>query len=210
MLIPLTFLLVLTIIITYLLVIVDMGEKNSAVLGCAGLLLFPITYYWALFKYSGRRKVVAPLLWGSTLLLIGVAYLAANEVNRDLEGFFEDSRSELGISCQFTNTLTWSANGRLVWVACRPPSTERVEFRNTSELVESYRNEYGSKLASAYGRHATNDDRLILMIPAPGNLYACYEVDPSGEISDSWFTGPEEPCKRRFGRRPGDEDGPQP
>jgi len=57
------------------------------------------------------------------------------------------------------------------------------------------REAFGSKLASIYGRTA-GDNRLILFMTGPGHLVACYAVTTSGEITDSWFTGASEPCKR--------------
>lgn len=189
-------LLMLTLVSTYFLVVVDMARQDGAVTGCSGLFLFPVTYFWALFKYKGRRKVVASLLWGSTALMCGLILFQMEAAGRSLGGFLSATRSELGIPCQQTGELSWTGDGRFVWVACAPPNLDSVDFRNTSEMAERYQEEFGAKLAAVYGRHHTEDDRLVLIIRSPGDLYACYQVEPSGRVSRAWVTGPDDRCSR--------------
>ena len=189
-------LLMVSLVLSYALVVVDMAKQDGAVTGCTGLFLFPVTYFWALFKYSGRqKKVVAAVLWGATALLVGFVIVETGSASRGLEGFVAASRSELGIRCRLVGKMSWTDIGKSVWVKCLPPEIEDVTFRSADEMVERYQEEFGSKLASIYSR-SEGDDYLVLFIASPGDLVACYRIAPSGEITRAWYTGPSEPCDR--------------
>lgn len=188
-------LLALTATASYLLVVVDMTKQEGSVMGCSALFLFPVPFVWAPFKYSGRRTLVASVLWDSTLALAGLSLIEVEASTRALDGFVQAADSELGISCRFTGDMSWTDDGKTILAVCSPPDLSKVEYRSADEMVTRYQGAFADRLSRIYASHPT-DSRLVLAIRSPSDLYACYSIDRSGRILEAWSSGPSEPCKR--------------
>lgn len=184
-------------IVSFFIVIADMMRK-SAGWGCLGLLFFPATLIWAVTTYSGRKKLVATLLYCSITVLGLSTYLEIRSAKATLKKFFVKIQQEVEPSCRFSNAISWASDFKVYFVWCRSAAVESIKYKDVDEMVERYEQNIIEPLLEPYAATLGSNEEvgIDIAIMSPSSIVACFEVRAPGTVTRSWHSGTEEPCGR--------------
>lgn len=184
---------ILTWIITAFIIVVDMFRKRT-VIGFLGLLMFAILpFIWVLKWYSGRRRVVGPVLYLSAIVAIVCFSLGWRSATQDLEPFFLAAAEESGLRCSLRKIGVKSGRKRLVVVSI-PTKNVEIEYSNVDDMVKHYRERFVESLTNDYPQALIDGSQavIIIAIPTPSGFYACYQIESPGRITKAWHASGED------------------
>ncbi len=167
-------------------IVIDIFKKKTA-LGCLGLILLPIIpLIWVFKGYSGNKKIMGSLLYGSALFAItgiGVTWASASA---DLKTFIESAKKE-GLELHLTSIN--SRGGEMSYVvAYRGIYVPEEAFASVDEMLALIQKEKANTLAAHYPE-ALTDEIVVLAIPTESGFIAMYEIDAINSIRKSYISG---------------------
>jgi hypothetical protein len=180
-------------LITTFIVIGDMFRKRTAI-GCLGLFLFAILpFIWVLKWYSGRRRVVGPVLYLSAITAIICFCIGWRSATQDLKPFFQAAAEESGLRCSLKAISVKGGMKRLV-VVCVPVKDVEIEYSNVDDMVKRYRERFVESLTNDYPQALIDGSKaaIIVAIPTPSGFYACYQIESPGHITKAWHDSGED------------------
>jgi hypothetical protein len=168
-------------------VVIDMFKKKVW-LGFLGLFLFPFTFYHAFKNYSGNRKRIGTLLVVTCVFPLFYIQYELGIGDKELAPFFQQAKSANSMSCMKGSTITANAGRTFYTVWCSPTNIGDINYTSESELVSGYKNAFVLPILVSYKKTfgLIEDKGIILGIPSPSELYACYKIENPGKIVDSW------------------------
>jgi hypothetical protein len=179
---------------TFFIVIGDMFRKKIW-LGILGLLFFPLTFVYAFTSYSGRRLLVGSTLWLSFCLPYLNTMYQINIAENELKPFIIELEKTGGMSCSIGGSMHTTGNTNTFDVYCNVRDSENIQYSSVNDLVKQYKYRILEPVIMKYKEknHHINIG-FTLGILSPSKIYACYKIEPPGEISDSWNTGETVQC----------------
>jgi len=192
----------LVVFITYLLVVIDMFKKKVS-RGFCGLFFFPLTYYHSIKYYSGNKKVVATLLWTATLIVISMYLVLTSNARNELKQFNENVAAQLNVNCKTRNDVIFGNNGRIYLTICTPARTDDAPYKDVGDMVKGYQIKLIEPMLPIYKNtiRLDTDKTVIIGINTPFNVYACFEINNTGVVIDSWNTDQKKPCDIQVRRK---------
>jgi hypothetical protein len=190
-------------IVTYFIVVVDMFKKKVS-RGFCGLFFFPLTYCHSIKDYSGKnKKLVATLLWTSSLIVLVIRIITIYQANEDLKPFNGDLSAQLSMNCQIRNEVAFEKGIRKYLIVCTPSETDPSSYKDIYDMVHDYRIKYIERILPTYKNttHLKQDRAVIIGILSPFNIYACFEISSTGNIVNSWNTDQQTHCTTAIQRK---------
>jgi hypothetical protein len=175
-------------LITAFIIVGDMFKKNTAI-GCLGLFLLPIfPFIWVLKWYSGKRKIMIPLLYGSFLIFILTFVTGWNNTSAELQPFIASAKRVTSIECSLNSIQFQNGESRIVLMAQVPKHFTIKDYDNIEEMVQLYKGKYIDPIAGAYPEiyKQTNQKVIIIAIPTPSGFTACYRIVSPGTVEKAW------------------------
>lgn len=189
-------------LITYLMVVADMFRKKIS-RGFCGLVFFPLTYYHSIRYYSGNKKIVATLLWSSTIIAISINLYFVNEAKEALKVFNQNVDAQLNISCKTQNDNTFVNSTRKYLDICSPSKMDQSSYKDVGDMVSGYQTMFIEPMLPIYKNtmHLDGDKAVIIGILSSFDVFACFEISNTGIITNSWSTDRIKPCDVRVVRQ---------
>ena len=186
---------IISFMVLHFIVLADMLRKHTG-WGCLGILFFPATLVWVLTNYSGKKKLVASLLYGSLAVCCLSSYIHTVSAKATLKPFFANLQEETETSCYFPGTTSWQDGLTVYLVWCHSPVVDNIKYRDVDEMVDRYQQELVEPLLDAYSKTLGEDEEIgvDIAIMSPSSIVACFRVQAPGAVTDSWHSGTEEPC----------------
>ncbi len=178
----------------YIAILVDMFRRKVW-WGLLGLFVFLPAYYFVVRHYTGKRNVIAPLFFLSTLIPAIHLYSVSQQADKLMQPFVQKIDQKLGIVCKFTGDFAMSGSKTSYLVLCDPNAQNPVAFKNVEEMLDSYRATYAQPMVAIYQEHlATSPGTAVKIgIRSPFKAVACFALF-EGKIAKAWATGPEQAC----------------
>jgi hypothetical protein len=156
----------------------------------------PIISYHSIKYYSGNRKIVAPLLWSSTIIAISINLYFVNEAKEALKVFNQDAAAQLNISCKTQNDTTFVNGTRKFLDICNPSQKDQSSYKDVDDLVNGYQTRFIEPMLPIYKNtmHLDGDKAVIIGILSSFDVFACFEISNTGIITNSWSTDRTKPC----------------
>jgi len=194
MMIALDALCVLAALGLYIAILVDMFRR-SAWWGLLGLVAFVPAYYFVVRHYTGKRRVIAPLFFLTTLIPAFHLYGFSQQADRLVQPFVQSLNQKIGAACEFTGDFAMSGGKTSYLVLCDPKVQNQAAFKNVEEMMASYRASYAQPMLAFYQESlgANPSTAVKLGIRSPFKAVACFELF-EGKIAKAWATGPEQAC----------------
>ncbi len=172
---------------TGFIVVIDMFRKKMA-LGCLGLILFPIMpFIWVVKWYSGKRKIVAPVLYISAILGISLLTIQWQKASGDLEVFIEEAEKRVGLKCIF-NGIKVEEEALLYTLIGIPTKKHEIIYTDVNDMVDQYQKHYIDPMLSDFSElyPEQNEENIAIGIPTPSGFYACYKITHPGTVVKRW------------------------
>lgn len=182
--------------ITSFIIIGDMFRQKTG-MGCLGLILFPIIpFIWVLTRYSGNKKLVAPILIISAVVAFGGGFYQWSKSSSELAPFFEIAKKTKGLDCSLQSIGNTNGKSRYT-VSCFEISPLPETYKDVSGMALMYEKEISVPLASEYSKSVSDKVRhnLILAIYTPSGFAVCSEISPNGIVQSTWYGGTNDLCK---------------
>ena len=172
--------------------------KKKVSRGFCGLFFFPLTYYHSIKHYSGNKKLVATLLWTSSLIVLVIRIITIYQANEDLKPFNSALSAQLNMNCKIKNDISFDADRgiRRYLIVCTPPKTDNSSYKDVYDMVRDYQIKYIEQILPTYKdtTHLSQDRAVIIGILSPFKVYACFEISSTGVIVNSWNTDQQQRC----------------
>ncbi len=179
--------------ITAFVVTVDMFRRHTAT-GCLGLVLFGILpFVWVLKWYSGRRRVVGSILYGSAIVAIACISINWRSTSENLNSFFKPAYEKTGMTFSLDSIGFKGEMKRFVVIGV-PPDNVKIEYANVDDMVQGYRERFVDSFTNDYPKALLDGKQaaLILAIRTPSGFYACYQIEGQGRITKAWHASGED------------------
>jgi len=187
---------ILTWLVCTLIIFVNVTKKSTP-LGCLTLLMLPIMPFILVWTtYTGNKKVMGPLLYLTAIIGFSYAAITLSQAREDLEPFLKSVSQELDLKCHLSSV--GSKNGlREYTLGCVYGGADKIEFKNIEELVEIHRSTLAIEAVKYYPKiiKANEDSSIVLGVRNKGGITTCFRLRPSGDVSESWYSGAEELCE---------------
>ena len=192
------FLCVFIVFVTYLMVVVDMFKKKVS-RGFCGLFFFPLAYYHSIKYYSGNKKLVATLLFTSTLIVLIIRVIISIQTTSDLKPFNDALSGQLKMNCRINDDFYFDNGIRKYLIVCTPSMTDSSSYKDVYDMVRDYQVKYIEHILPTYKdkTHLIQDRAVIIGILSPFNVYACFEISSAGVVVNSWnsaHSAQQKPC----------------
>ena len=175
-------------IVTAFIVAGDMFKKNTAI-GCLGLLLLPLLpFIWVLKWYSGNRKLMIPLLYGSFLVFVLMFAIGWTNASAEVQPFIDAAKQKVAIECSLKSIQFKEGEHRVVLVAQVPDHFSPDEYSSVEDMMMLYKEKYIDPIAGSYPETYKQTDQkvIIVAIPTPSGFTACYRIVSPGEMKEMW------------------------
>ena len=178
-----------------IIIVINVSGK-SAPLGCLTLILLPIMPFilvWTTF--TGNKKLMIPLLYVSGILGFSITGFELAEAQEQMAPFVENIKHETNVDCEFISVGT-SSSGKEFTLGCIYSGSDKFEYKNVDELLEIYRSTFAIKIAPLFPKldNNTDDNSIVLGFYNESQINLCFRLKPSGDISESWYSGADDLC----------------
>jgi hypothetical protein len=178
-----------------IIIVINVSGK-SAPLGCLTLILLPIMPFILVWtSFTGNKKLMIPLLYVSGIFGFSTTAYELADAKEQMAPFVENIKSEVNIDCEFLSVGT-SSSGKEYTLGCIYSGPDKFEYKNIDELVEIYRTNFILKIAPFFPQlnNEVDDNSIVIGFYNESKINLCYRLKPSGEVTDSWYSGADDLC----------------
>jgi hypothetical protein len=182
--------------ITSFITIIDMFRQKTG-MGCLGLILFPILpFIWVFTRYSGNKKVIAPILIISAVIAFGGGFYQFNKSNSALGPFYQIAKKTKGLDCSLQSIGNSGGTSRYT-ISCFEEIPLPENYKDVDGMVRMYEKDIAEPLAIEYFNTVSEEARhnLILAIYTPSGFAVCSKITPNGSLINTWHSGTKELCE---------------
>ena len=172
-------------LVLWIVIVVDMFKKNVC-WGLFGLFLFFPAYFHVVKYYSGKRKIVAPLFYVTTIVpmlqIVGVSQMGKQE----LAPFMSEVSKNLNTECRYTGNVAVSSGLTRYFVWCAPARLDEATYKNADEMVNIYKKKFIEPMLPYYTATIATPTTVAIKIGirSPHNMVGCFELR-GGVVSKS-------------------------
>jgi len=155
--------------------------------------IMPFVLVWTI--YSGNKKVMIPLLYSTAIVGFSIMTLVLKQAKGDLDPFIKAVHRDLDLNCGL-NSVGSRSGLREYMLECSYVGADQIEFKSIEDLVEVHKRKLAIKAGKYYPEVLKENESsaIVIGIRSNGGITTCYRLRPSGEVSDSWYSGAEELC----------------
>ena len=103
---------------------------------------------------------------------------------------------ELDLDC-FLYSVSQEEKIREYLLSCNYGNSDQIEFKNVKELLNVYRTTVAIEATKYYPEviKQNKNSAIVIGIRNNGKINACFRLRPTGNISDSWYSGADVLCE---------------
>lgn len=152
------------------------------------MLLFPIApFVWVIKFYSGNRKLMALLLFGTAIMSIFIITHLWWSAKIELQSLIKATQDTVGLRCSLKSIST-NSEGKQYVLVCTPTKKVDLKYSDVKDMVDRYQEHYIDPIIPLLEDVFPERDNtlVIFAIATPSGFYACYKTKYPGKLVEKW------------------------